>query len=66
MDSGGLAKQRMAAEKYGMTLKKYQSLSQQEKTRLKDKTKREIASARLMTDAMKLDEQTIKGGKDGI
>ena len=32
----------------------------------KDKTKREIASAKLMTDAMKLDEQTIKGGKDGI
>jgi hypothetical protein len=31
----------------------------------KDKTKREIASAKLMADAMKLDEQTIKGGKDG-
>ena len=31
----------------------------------KDKTKREIASAKLMTDAMKLDEQMIKGGKDG-
>ena len=31
----------------------------------KDKTKREIASAKLMTDAMKLDKQIIKGGKDG-
>ena len=46
MDSGGLAKQRMAAEKYGMSLKKYQSLSQKEKIRLKDKAKREALKAK--------------------
>ena len=46
MDSGGLAKQKMAAEKYGMSLKKYQSLSQKEKIRLKDKAKREALKAK--------------------
>ena len=45
-NGGGLTKQKLAAERYGMTLKKYQSLSQQEKTRLKDKAKREALNAK--------------------
>jgi len=42
----GLAKQKAAAEKYGMSLKKYQSLPQKEKIRLKDKAKREALKAK--------------------
>jgi len=61
MDSGGLAKQRIAAEKYGMSLKKYQSLSQQEKTRLKDKTKREAAKAKgISVDGVKVSKNIRK------
>ena len=45
-NGGGLTKQKLAAERYGMTLKKYHSLSQQEKTRLKDKAKSEALKAK--------------------
>ena len=40
-----LTKQKIAAKKYGMSLKKYQKLSQEEKTKLKDKAKREADKA---------------------
>ena len=40
-----LSKQKIAAKKYGMSLKKYQRLSQKEKTKLKDKAKREADKA---------------------
>ena len=61
MDSGGLAKQRMAAEKYGMSLKKYQNLSQQEKTRLKDRAKREAAKAKgISVDGVKVSKNIRK------
>ena len=37
INSGNLKKQIVAAKKYGLTLKKYQLLTQTEKTSLKDK-----------------------------
>jgi hypothetical protein len=40
-----LTKQKIAAKKYGISLKKYQRLSQKEKTKLKDKAKREADKA---------------------
>ena len=43
--SNNLNKQKIAAKKYGMSLKKYQRLSQKEKTKLKDKAKREADKA---------------------
>jgi hypothetical protein len=61
MDSGGLAKQRIAAKKYGMSLEKYQNLSQQEKTKLKDRAKREAAKAKgVPVDGVKVSKNIRK------
>ena len=43
---GNLGKQKIAAKKYGMSLEKYLNLSQKEKTKLKDKARRETARAK--------------------
>jgi len=57
----GLAKQKVAAEKYGMSLKKYQGLSQQEKIRLKDRAKREAAKAKgISLDGVKVSKNIKK------
>ena len=57
----GLAKQKIAAKKYGMSLEKYQNLSQQEKTRLKDRAKREAAKAKgISVDGVKVSKNIRK------
>jgi len=57
----GLAKQKVAAEKYGMSLEKYQNLSQQEKTKLKDRARRETAMAKgIPVDGVKVSKNIRK------
>ena len=57
----GLAKQKIAAKKYGMSLEEYQNLSQQEKTRLKDRAKREAAKAKgISVDGVKVSKNIRK------
>ena len=57
----GLAKQKVAAKKYGMSLEKYQNLSQQEKTKLKDRARRETAMAKgIPVDGVKVSKNIRK------
>ena len=52
---------KLAAKKYGMSLEKYQNLSQQEKTRLKDRAKREAAKAKgISVDGVKVSKNIRK------